>query len=171
MIMKMLVPVNDSASSAAALAHAIELAECTNATLVLMSVIQPATTWVAGPFGAVAELLEADSRVEHEAHQRLLRLAAEAVPDGIAFRIVLAEGDPAKQIIRQLEHGDYDLVVLGSRGLGSVKSVLMGGVSRQVLERVETPTLVIRADAKDRPITEHGEELASTATARQHAHT
>ena len=46
-------------------------------------------------------------------------------------------------ILEQAAEVDADMIVLGSRGLGPVKSVLMGSVSRAVLQRADRPVLVV----------------------------
>ena len=37
----------------------------------------------------------------------------------------------------------YDLIVIGSRGLGSLEGVLLGSVSHKVTSLAETPVLVV----------------------------
>jgi nucleotide-binding universal stress UspA family protein len=57
------------------------------------------------------------------------------------------EGIPADVILRRLESGDYDLVVLGSRGRGPAGSLLLGSVSQSVLHESPVPILVYRDPA------------------------
>ena len=53
-------------------------------------------------------------------------------------------GSPAEEIVRAAEELDADLIVLGSRGLGVVRSVLLGSVSQGVLNHARSPVLVYR---------------------------
>ena len=46
-------------------------------------------------------------------------------------------------ILEQAAEAEADMIVLGSRGLGPVKSILMGSVSRAVLQRADRPVLVV----------------------------
>lgn len=56
----------------------------------------------------------------------------------------LAHGDPANAILNAAREKGSDLVVLGTRGLGQVKGMLMGSVSRKVTNLAEVNCLVVR---------------------------
>ena len=59
-------------------------------------------------------------------------------------KLALEHGDPATVILRYAKRRKVDLIVLGTRGLGQVKSTLMGSVSRKVTNLSETGCLIIR---------------------------
>lgn len=59
-------------------------------------------------------------------------------------KIALEHGDPATVILRYAKRRKVDLIVLGTRGLGQVKSTLMGSVSRKVTNLSDTACLIIR---------------------------
>jgi nucleotide-binding universal stress UspA family protein len=56
----------------------------------------------------------------------------------------LEHGDPATVILRYAKRHKAELIVLGTRGLGQVKGMLMGSVSRKVTNLAETSCLIIR---------------------------
>lgn len=56
-------------------------------------------------------------------------------------------GRPADVIVSEAEHPDVGLVVVGARGLGPLKRLLLGSVSEQVLHRVDCPVLVVKRRA------------------------
>ena len=60
------------------------------------------------------------------------------------IRPCVAEGRPARQIIELAKQENVDLIVLGSRGLGDIGSVLLGGVSHKVAHLSECPCLLVR---------------------------
>lgn len=163
MIKQILVPVDDSPPSAAALATAIEIAAALNATITLLGVVDTVGRWVAGPFGAISEVIEEDTASEHTRRRRVLRLAAERIPDEIPFRLIFTDGEPAEQIIRQARSGDYDLVVIGARGLGTLRAAMAGGVSRRVVSASEIPVTVVRAAPDVLSFTEEPESAGEAA--------
>ena len=58
----------------------------------------------------------------------------------------LRMGDPDDEILRFCEeHGDFGLIVMGSRGLGPIKRRLMGSVSESVVRHARCPVLVARS--------------------------
>jgi nucleotide-binding universal stress UspA family protein len=56
----------------------------------------------------------------------------------------VVHGDPAIEICRVAEEGRFDLVVIGSHGLGFLKRVLLGSVSHYVLHHAPCPVLLVR---------------------------
>ncbi len=57
----------------------------------------------------------------------------------------LAEcGHPAETIARTAEEGGYDMIIIGSRGLGGLKKYLLGSVSNSVLQEAKTSVLVVK---------------------------
>ncbi|HXH03124.1 MAG TPA: universal stress protein [Candidatus Competibacteraceae bacterium] len=57
---------------------------------------------------------------------------------------LMGEGDPASTIIRTAEENQVELIVLGTRGLGEVKSMLLGSVSRKVSNLAGISTLIVK---------------------------
>ncbi|MGO1470887.1 MAG: universal stress protein [Tissierella sp.] len=60
------------------------------------------------------------------------------------LNVKLRRGDPADAIIKEAEKEDYDLVVMGSRGLGTFSRAILGSVSNKVLNHVETNILIVK---------------------------
>jgi len=58
----------------------------------------------------------------------------------------LCVGSPADQILCRAEASDADLIVVGRRGIGGVKRLLMGSVSEGVVHRARCPVLVVCGD-------------------------
>lgn len=53
-------------------------------------------------------------------------------------------GQPAAEIVRETKDVNASLLVMGSRGLGGIGSVLLGSVSREVADKVGCPVLVVK---------------------------
>jgi nucleotide-binding universal stress UspA family protein len=120
-----LVATDGSAPARRAFATALELAEPAGASLVLLHVA-------------------ADPDVA--ADGRLAELRTEAERRGVACRVEIVEGDPVETILSRAEALDADLVVIGSRGRGSVAEEVLGSVSSGVLHGADRPVLIVRAN-------------------------
>ena len=55
---------------------------------------------------------------------------------------VTSEGQPAAVLLKEAE--DADMIVVGSRGRGSVASLLLGSVSQEVVHHASCPVVVVR---------------------------
>ncbi len=85
-----------------------------------------------------AVTLEGHHREELEA---ALRDALDALAPGVAIESEVHVDDPAEVLLRISEH--VDLMVSGSRGYGPLRSVLLGGVSRRLVDGAHCPVLVL----------------------------
>jgi nucleotide-binding universal stress UspA family protein len=89
----------------------------------------------------------------HDAEQHelgeLLRKAADGVPDDLSVTTQLLDGDPARELLKAARDGDYDLIVMGSRGRGRVSAALLGSVSNHVMHDTEVPVIVIHQPGAD----------------------
>ncbi len=57
---------------------------------------------------------------------------------------ILSWGNPLDIILEEVEDKDYDLIVMGSRGLGAIKGLLMGSVSERISRSVKCPVLIVK---------------------------
>ena len=75
----------------------------------------------------------------------------------------LVEGRPADAILDLAERIGADLIVVGSRGLGSIKSLLIGSVSLGVVHHADRPVLVVRGGSWPPARVVIGEDLSEEA--------
>ena len=82
-----------------------------------------------------------DALVHTQELQEARRLLDE---QGIEAELLEPSGDPAKTIERIAEGGDFDTVVVGSRGLGAVSRFLQGSVSEHVATHTDATVVIAR---------------------------
>jgi nucleotide-binding universal stress UspA family protein len=96
--------------------------------------------------------------IEREAHEKgplqddkvvmvprntgMSEIAALLKREGVQVHRALRAGDPAREILLAAEGARADLIVVGSRGLGSIAGTLLGSVSRDVVQHSDRPVLV-----------------------------
>ena len=79
-----------------------------------------------------------------KAGERILNAALEKFPESMKVVKVYRTGDPAETITEYAKEIDADLIIMGSRGLGLVRGVLLGSVSKYVLEHTKCPVLIVK---------------------------
>src|ERR1700722_15525606 len=112
------VAIDGSPDADEALRQAIDLADSQHARLTIFSagVTPPPVTYV-GVSGNVLADLTRDAEAEAEA---TLRTAVELVPGDVSVSTVLSHEPVRPGLLHQIEAGQHDLVVMGSRGRGAV---------------------------------------------------
>jgi nucleotide-binding universal stress UspA family protein len=131
---KILIAYDGGEPARRALDTAAELARLTGATVSVVSVVPvhpgrfPIDPWDDTSIHA-EELIEA---------RRLLR------EHGIEAELIEPSGDPAVAIERIAEDGNYDTVVIGSRGLNLVGRVFQGSVSEHVATHAKATVVIAR---------------------------
>ena len=58
--------------------------------------------------------------------------------------ILVKIGHPVHEILATVENGNFDMVVMGTRGKGLIKKLLIGSVARQIVELCTVPVLTVR---------------------------
>jgi nucleotide-binding universal stress UspA family protein len=145
MFQSILVAIDGSPDADQALTQAIDLAESEHTRLTLFSaVVTPPAIAYAGVSGAVTANLIRDAAADT---QRILRSAVERGPNGVSVKTVLRSEPVRQALMRQITTGHHDLVVMGSRGRGALRSALLGSVSHYVLHHSPIPVLIMHAES------------------------
>jgi nucleotide-binding universal stress UspA family protein len=140
MFRRILVALDGSPSAERALREAMDLTVANDAQLTLMTVVpEPLTGGVGIGYAAP---VDTGQDIE-ERSLRLLGDAVETVPDEIPVRTVIRRGPASPAILAEAHTGEHDLIVMGSRGRGEWRSLLLGSVSLSVLQKSPLPILII----------------------------
>ncbi|HEY9548779.1 MAG TPA: universal stress protein [Kiloniellaceae bacterium] len=140
--MRVLVPVDGSDSSLAALRFVIDKLVPAGAGLELHLLnVQPALPSSASRFidSKVVRDYHQDEGVKDLAAARKLLDAA-----GVAYTSDIAIGDPADSIVTYAEQRGCDGIVMGTRGLGRVGGLLLGSVATKVLQLTKLPVTLAK---------------------------
>ncbi len=154
---KILVAVDRSSASEEVFAKALELAHCSQATLVLLSAISPEynVNYLNPPIypgGEAISISEAAIKIylERQEQERLHSLeflnslAFKAKEVGVAAEINQQLGDPARSICEVADTLAVDLIVVGRRGYSGLSELWMSSVSNYVLHHAPCSVLVVQ---------------------------
>jgi nucleotide-binding universal stress UspA family protein len=140
MFRNILVAYDGSPTSRSALAQAYQLAQAEDADVTVVTVAP-----TVAPLAMLAPYSVDGLRAELEQWARAkLGEAKAAAPEGLTVRTVERNGHVGDEIA-EIESGDYDLVVLGSRGHGRLTTEILGSVNNHVHYHTDVPTLTIDA--------------------------
>lgn len=135
-----LVAVDDSAQAEHALALAERLARDEGAGVSLVHVVVPLPPIA----GAEYVVFDTDAYNAHlESGRRLLSRARERLPASVPIKTVLAEGDPAAEIVRVANQVAADLIVIGTHARGHVARAILGSVADGVMRHAPCPVLTV----------------------------
>lgn len=129
------IAFNGSGESQRALDVAAEIARRANAALRIIGVVDPAAVWYAAYGGG--DVTQDLTRIVRDD----LRSAADAVEGVADVEVRVLTGEAVRAIHEAAE--DADLLVLGSRGHGPVRRVLLGSVSAKLVRDPVCPLLVL----------------------------
>jgi nucleotide-binding universal stress UspA family protein len=142
-IKQIVVGVDGSDSSRAALHWAYDEATHHGATLTVVSTWHPPAMPMTPPYGSLPPEGYA-SQPKQEALNLLEKLIAalEARKPAVDVRTLISEGNPAEVLIERSK--EADLMVVGSRGHGGFKGMLLGSVSQHLVAHSDCPVVVVR---------------------------
>ncbi len=148
---KILVAVDGSEKSSEALDFALNLNKMVDAEIEIFTVNQNTIyPWigpvdgkpVAGNPGYMNEFYmkqrQYSKRILDEAHKRAEKFDPE-------FKVTkkIVDGTPASSILKEANEG-FDLIVMGSRGHGFIDELILGSVSKRVVDDSHIPVLVVK---------------------------
>jgi len=152
LIENILVALDGSKAADKALDFALDLAEKYSANVVLLTVVDavpvPLTVYAAPDMQPVAPVFMEKYVEELKTHHekmlaKALKIAKKRKPS-VQISTKLVEGRPAPTIIETAKAGAFDIIVMGSRGLGGIKEFFLGSVSHRVADEAPCPVLIVK---------------------------
>lgn len=137
-IKKILVPLDGSPNSFRGLDVAINLARQCHATitgLYVLGIVRPRVNEQITPLEKML--------LEH-AQKSMKKAKLKAAQNGILFLDRTSYGDSGSIIVDIAQRKNFDLIVIGSRGMGSAKEIFLGSTSNYVIHKSKKPVLIVK---------------------------
>src|SRR5690349_18068337 len=128
MFSRILVPLDGTPQSNAALPAARTIAQATGASVLLLQVLE------SGELAASA----------NDTADRLARVAGELAASGVRVESAVRSGLAADEIADQVREQAADLVIMRTRGHAGIQRALMGSVAEGLLSRTDVPIMMLR---------------------------
>ncbi len=141
MFTNILVPIDGSDNSYRALDAALLVSEKLGSDITVIHVMEEVPITHIGSEKMLNELLEAYKK---ENQDILLKCSEIANQKGLTIKTFLLQGNPASAILDYIKKEKFDLVIMGSRGLGKFKELILGSVSSKIVHHSPCAVLLIR---------------------------
>jgi nucleotide-binding universal stress UspA family protein len=152
---KILVPLDGSEHSVQALQTSIQIAKKFGGKLTLLHVysitvapiVVPEPTTLTPSGVPVVTPMEVSRMIEaaREAGKRILDDGEQkAKSEDVQVESTIKEGNTVQEITRQAKEGNFDLIIVGVRGVSKLRELLLGSVSEGVVKHASCPVLVVK---------------------------
>ena len=141
MFTNVLVPVDGSNNSYRALDAALLLSEKLSSNITVVNVMEQVPITHIESEKLLSELLEAYRKENEEILSKSSKIATEK---GLSIKTLLLQGNPASVILDYCKKENFDLVIMGSRGMGKFKQLILGSVSSKIVHHCQCAVLLIR---------------------------
>jgi nucleotide-binding universal stress UspA family protein len=136
---KILVAHDGSKASEAALKKAFEISEKFGSSVTVMSVV---------PELYLTELMEIDrlrilETLTEEAKKNLKNIKAKTAASR-PFKTIVAQGNPAEEILDKAKKMKADLIITGSHGRHGAQRFLLGSISSKIATHAECSVLIVK---------------------------
>jgi len=150
-IRRIMVPIDYSENSKAALQYGAELARSFGASIDIVHVWDRPTyltdaVMVQRPGEAhkpIGELIRENA--QHDMDEFLTELG---LPSGVPVTSRLISGEPASALIAELKKGEHDLVVLSTHGRTGFAHFLLGSIAEKLVRMSPVPVLTVPIPAR-----------------------
>lgn len=139
MLRKILVPLDGSETSIRALDKAIEIAKKFDGKITLVHV------YSASFYTKTPDQLYKFIQSARDYGDEILEKGKKKVKlEKIEVEKLLLNGHPVEEILNTANEGNFDLIVIGIKGMSKIKKILVGSVTDRIIKHTPCPVLVVR---------------------------
>ncbi len=149
MYRNILVPLDGSSFAEHALPHALALARRSGANLLLVTVSTPlAEAYTEGLYFSSTEL-EEEITARHHRYLHDVAILLRQIHE-VPITVAVKHGEVAPVLVKMIEDGEADLVVMATHGRGTLGRFWLGSVADEMIRQSNVPLLLIRPTS-DKP--------------------
>lgn len=141
MFQKILLPTDGSENAEKTIQYAIQLAQLSQATIIVMYAYNPQLA-LRKRAALAAEAFRAS--LQEEAMEIVTEVAERIKAVGLAVSALAVEGAPAEAILHASADVQPDLIIMGSRGGGGLPGLALGSTAERVVRHSTVSVLVVK---------------------------
>jgi nucleotide-binding universal stress UspA family protein len=139
MYKKILLASDGSEHSKRAAENAVHIAQCSEGSTIEVA-------YVVDVDRAKSDVLANwnSAEVNDSRKERMKEVENQAKKAGVNYVIKILHGEPGPAIVDYVNKNQFDIVVIGSRGLNGLQEFVLGSVSHKVAKRANCPVLIVK---------------------------
>jgi nucleotide-binding universal stress UspA family protein len=141
---RILFATDFSKASTRAFETSLMLAKAHGTTLTILHVLVPFMPIMPEQYIGSQTWEQIDLQVRKRAKQELARLVGRARNAGLRTTGLLAEGEPARQIVRMARSRKAGLIVVGTHGRTGFSKLFLGSIASRVVATAQCPVVTVR---------------------------
>ncbi|QOR67226.1 universal stress protein [Cytobacillus suaedae] len=125
--------------SSRAVDKAIEIAKCDKESKVIVVYVRDSSK-------AKSEVLQNWNTIDVTSikEQRLKKIEDKVKKENIDYELKVLQGEPGPAIVDYVNKHEFDVVIVGSRGLNALQEMVLGSVSHKIAKRANCPVLIVK---------------------------
>ncbi|NND86100.1 MAG: universal stress protein [Nitrosopumilus sp.] len=138
---KILVPIDGSANSKRGLSKALEIAKKQEASIFALHIVVMSSSIAIGGARRPPK-----NEAEKKISKNIIAPAKKKCEqNGISFEFKIVYGaDPGYDVVKFANKHGFEMIVMGARGLNSLKKIFLGSASDYVLKKAKIPVLIVK---------------------------
>jgi nucleotide-binding universal stress UspA family protein len=141
---KILVPVDGSEISYRALDAGLFFSEKLGSNITVMHIMEDIPVTHIESQKLLNDMLEISAACTQQGQDILSKCSETAKNKGLIVNTILLKGNPASIILDFCRNGNYDVIIMGNRGMGKIREIILGSVSSKIIHNSSCPVLSIK---------------------------
>lgn len=136
---KILLATDGSEHSKRAAENAINIAKCSPGSIIEV-------VYVVDPDKVKSDVLKNWNSVDFgdKRKDRMKDVEKLANAANVSYEVKILHGDPGPTIVNYANKNNFEIVIIGSRGLNVLQEFVLGSVSHKVAKRANCPVLIVK---------------------------
>ncbi|MFC1562168.1 universal stress protein, partial [candidate division KSB1 bacterium] len=145
---RLLVPLDFSDYSKAGLRYGIAFAKMFASHLDILHVFEAFPPPLIYSYGVESQI-QFNPNIKKKSENFISQAVKEIDPEFTRYTAYVMEGKPNREIVAHTETNDMDMIILSTRGLGTVQSFFIGSTADKVIRKVKCPVFAVKEHERD----------------------